>query len=249
MNSLLPDQNFKKIPKLAVLGLSVGIVSTLSPTAIANDYVGNRGVQFQEDTIVEFEFLKSHGAYQSSFGVIDLETCRTDSQNRIIFDSCAKTPLLSEVKPSDAYASVARRSSFEDDFSSTNIDFEGTPGNTVPQPLSEFTFQKGNRYAFYLESSFNNKPVGTVYSLDFFNKRRRRQALFVEDAVVSQVTRKRASNGANTNHFAALDNENGGLIVRFDDTGSDLVKEANQDIDFDDFVIGIGGYEDCGCSY
>ncbi len=247
MNSFLPDQNFQKIPKLSVLGLSLGIVSILSQSAIANDYVGNRGVQFQEDTIVEFEFLNSHGAYQSSFGVIDLDTCRADAQNNIIFDSCKKTPLLSEVKPSDTFASVTRRSSYEDDFNRANLDFVGTPGNTVPEPMAEFTFKTGKSYGFYLESNFNNKPVGTVYSLDLLNPRGRRQALFSQ--TTRNVVRRDNVFTEEVNAFQSLANENGGLILRFDDTGSNLVKENDQDVDFDDFVIGIGGYEDCGCSF
>ncbi len=247
MNSFLPDQNFKQISKLSVLGLSLGIVSILSQSAIANDYVGNRGIQFQEDTIIEFEFLKSHGAYQSSFGVVDLETCQVGSRNEILFDSCAKTPLLSEVKPSDSYASVERNSTREDDFNRVNLDFEGTPGNTVPEPIAEFNFKRGRRYALYLESNFNGRNAGTVYSLDLINPESRRQALF------RQGTRNVVNTGSilteEVNAFDSLSNENGGLILRFDDTGSNLVKERNQDMDFDDFVIGIGGYEDCGCSY
>lgn len=246
MNSFLPDQKFKKFPKLAILGLSVGVVSLVSTTAIANDYVGNQGVQFEEDTIVEFEFLKSHGAYQSSFGVIDLDTCRTGAQGKIIFDSCQKSPLISEVKPSDNYASVTRRSTFKDDFNRIDLDFVGTPGNTVPQPMSEFTFKAGKRYGFYLESEFGSKRAGTVYSLDLLNPKGTRQAILREGTrnVISSdnvLTEE-------VNKFSALANENGGLILRFDDTGSNLVKEKDQDLDFDDFVIGIGGFEDCGCS-
>ena len=47
----------------------------------------------------------------------------------------------------------------------------------------------------------------------------------------------------NVNQFDAL--LNGGILIRFDDTGSRLVKEKYQDQDFDDFVVGIGGYEGC----
>jgi len=247
MNSLLLDQKFKKFPKLTVLGLSIGFAGIFSQIAIASDYIGNRGVQFNEDTIIEFEFLKSHGAYQSSFGVIDLDTCQTGAQNKIIFDTCDKTPLLSEVKPSDTYASVERRSSFEDDFRRANSDFEGTPGNTVLEPLAEFFFERGKRYAFYLESNFNNKPVGTVYSLDFFNKKGNRQALFNQNPSSELVSRRGVQTEV-VNNFSALTNRNGGLVIRFNDTGSDLVQENDQDLDFDDFVVGIGGYENCGCS-
>ena len=45
------------------------------------------------------------------------------------------------------------------------------------------------------------------------------------------------------NQFASL--VEGGLLLRFDDTGSKLITDEYQDTDFDDFVVGIGGYEDC----
>ena len=38
---------------------------------------------------------------------------------------------------------------------------------------------------------------------------------------------------------------NGGIVIRWDDTGSVLVPQAKQDTDFDDFIIGVGGELDC----
>ena len=93
----------------------------------------------------------SGGAYQSTFGVIDLESCTRTSDGAIIFDSCQKTPLLSEVKPSDNYQSVYEPSTYKDDFKeSLTYDFLGTPGNAVPEPMAEFTFKAGKNYVFYL---------------------------------------------------------------------------------------------------
>ena len=228
---------------------TLGLISICSQQVTANedtDYVGNRGLEFKEDTTIEFEFIASHGAYQSTFGVLDLDSCSSDAQGKIIFESCDKTPLLAEVKPSDISESVIRPSNYEDDLKRTSYDFVGTPGNTVPEPIAEFTFKQGKKYAFYLESMFDNQQAGVVYSVDFFNNQDNRQALFNEEIPVRLATRRNIPS-SEINQFAAL--AQGGLILRFDDTGSTLVKENQQDVDFDDFVVGIGGYEDCSCSY
>ena len=212
-------------------------------TIVTDDYIGNKGIEFQEDTIVEFEFIESHGAYQSTFGVINLDTCQITNGGEIIFESCSRVPLLSETKPSDSYQTVFRRSNYEDNLNRSNDDFIGTPGNTVPQPTAEYLFQRGERYAFYLESYYNDRPAGIVYSVDFLNTQNNRQALFNEELPSTQLASRRNIPNTEKNQFASL--IDGGLLLRFDDTGSTLVKDDYQDVDFDDFVVGIGGYESC----
>ncbi|VEP12225.1 conserved hypothetical protein [Hyella patelloides LEGE 07179] len=235
----------KKLSKLALVSISlgtIGFLNVLSQSATANDYIGNKGIQFQENTTIEFEFIQSHGAYQSTFGIIDLDSCQNGVGGEIIFESCAKTPLLAETKPSDIYETVSRRSTYEDNLSGSNYDFVGTPGNAVPQPMVEFTFKTGKRYAFYLESYYEGKFAGVVYSVDFFNNQSNRQALFNEEIPTKLATRRNIPN-SEINQFESL--VEGGLLLRFDDTGSTLVKDGYQDVDFDDFVVGIGGYENC----
>lgn len=221
----------------------LGLLGMSRPVA-AEDIVGNKGVRFDEDTIVEFEFIESHGAYQSTFGVIDLDSCRADSSGEIIFDSCTKTPLLSEVKASDSFDfnDVYRESSYETDLQTgRNNDFLGTPGNTVPNYMAEYQFKADKIYVFYLESQFDNKPAGVVYSTDIMNSKGNKQALFNQEDLTTQTVAQRRNNaGFDTNKFDAL--INGGLLVNLDDTGSTLVKTVNEDADFDDFVVGIGGY-------
>ena len=237
-----------KLFNIASLGISlgtVGLINIFAQPATAEDYVGNRGIQFKQDTTIEFEFIASHGAYQSTFGVIDLESCSTTPEKAIIFDSCQKTPLLSEVKPSDNYESVYRRSTYKDDLNES-IDFVGTPGNAVPEPMAEFTFKAGKQYVFYLESEFDNKFAGIVYSTDPINVRGYRQALFNEEnRATGQLASRRNTDPitADINQFESL--INGGILLRFDDTGSKLVTDNQQDGDFDDFVVGVGGYEQC----
>ena len=174
-----------KLFNIASLGISLGTLGLLNifaQPATAQDYVGNRGIQFKEDTTIEFEFIVSHGAYQSTFGVIDLESCSKTPDGAIIFDSCQKTPLISEVKPSDNYQNVYEPSTYKDDVKeSLTYDFLGTPGNAVPEPMAEFTFKAGKNYVFYLESEFDNKFAGIVYSTDPINQQGYRQALFNEE--------------------------------------------------------------------
>jgi len=194
------------------LGIFLGTAGLLNVTtlgAVAEDVVGNDGIRFKEDTIVELEFIESHGAYQSVFGVVNLDSCQTNASGQINLDTCSKTPLLSEVKASDSFDTVHRSSTYETDLQAgRNNDFLGTPGNTVPNYQTEFLFEANKRYAFYLESQFDGKPAGTVYTTD----------------------------------FSLL---NGGLLINLDDTGSTLVKDVNEDTDFDDFVVGIGGGYGC----
>ncbi len=178
--------------------------------ALATETFGNNGIQFDVDTIVDFEFVRSHGAYLGVFGVINL-------------DSGEKTPLLSETKPADNYvqADVFRPSDYKDDSAAdTTRDFLGTPGNAVPQPVSEYTFKATQRYTLFLESSYLGKPAGIMYSTNSQNSGGARRALFESG-------------------FSGLDN--GGSLIRFNDTGSLLVKTTKQDEDFDDFVVIAGG--------
>lgn len=231
--------------QLTCLGIFTGtwgLLSALSLPAIAEDIINNQGVYFEKDTIVEFEFIESHGAYQSAFGVIDLDTCQSDASGIIMFDTCTKTPLLEEVKASDTYDTVYRRSTYQTD--AKQNDFLGTPGNTVPEFIAEYLFKANKKYAFYLESQFNGKHSGTVYATDFFNSQGNRQALFNEEGLTAaQIAKRRNTSSFDDNYFEAM--VDGGVLINFDDTGSQLVKTDYQDTDFDDFIVGVGGLADC----
>lgn len=189
--------------------IAAGVFGLFSTPAKAADQFGNNGIQFDVDTIVEFEFVKSQGAYQSTFGVINLDTGE-------------KTPLLAEVKPSDNYQDVNTPTDYTR--STSKPDFTGTPGNTVRQPLAEFFFKAKMRYAFYLESTYNGRPAGIVYSTNAQNPSGNRQANF--DGEVFGLA-------------------NGGTITLWDDTGSLLVKANQEDTDFNDFTVRAGGHLAC----
>lgn len=143
--------------------IAVGCLSIFSNPAQAAEQFSTKGIQFDADTIVEFEFVESHGAYQSTFGVLNLETGE-------------KTPLLAEVKPSDNFQNVSTPSDYRR--TPSKDDFTGTPGNTVPQALAEFYFKANNRYVFYLESSYKGRPAGIVYSTNSQNLGGNQQAKF-----------------------------------------------------------------------
>ena len=177
---------------------------------IAKELFGNDGVMFAVDTVVEFGFVRSYGAYQSTFGVRNEETGE-------------ETDLIVEAKPSDNPQDINSPSDFKTE---NPNDFLGTPGNTVQKDTAEFTFEAGKKYSFYLRSKYQGRVVGTLYSTDANNSNGNRQVKFEGDI------------------FALA---NGGSLIRWDDTGSALVRSDQQDTDFDDFIIRIGGHEKCGC--
>ncbi len=147
-----------------------GLASIWPGLSHAQERFDNDVIRFELDTIVEFEFLESNNAFQSTFGVIDLSTGQ-------------RFPLFAEVIPSDFPQVVNVPSDFEDDAGAQNQDdFIGTPGNTVPNPYAEFEFEANVPYAFYLESTYNGLPAGIVYSTDAENPDTGRLARF-EDSI------------------------------------------------------------------
>lgn len=195
----------RRLTKLGLGAASGWVISSFFAQAYAADLaIGSSGIQFDRDTTLETNFVESHGAYQSTFGVINLDTNE-------------KTPLLREVKSADNPASIYRPSTRTNDVA-TPQDFIGTPGSAVSQTTSRYTFRANTNYVFYLESTFNDRPVGTVYSTDVLNANRERQAVFT---------------GNPTDICAS-----GGVVAAWDDTGSKIVKSrGQQDRDFDDFIV------------
>jgi len=178
---------------------AAGLLGSWKQPAQAAEQFGNSAIQFDVDTIVEFEFVASHGAFQSTFGVLNLDTGE-------------KTPLISEIKPSDS----------NDPMINKKTDFLGTPGNAVPQPLAEFQFKAHTRYLFYLESLYNNRPAGIIYSTNTRNPNSNQQAEFAGG-------------------LSGL--ANGGTLINWDDTG--IVKKTPQEKDFNDFTVRVGGHLAC----
>lgn len=188
---------------------TAAFLSTFSTPTQAAEQFDNRGIQFDVDTVVEFQFVESQGAYQSTFGVINLDTGE-------------KTPLVGEVKPSDRPQDVRTPTDYTR--SPSKPDFVGTPGNTVPQPLPEFEFKANTRYAFYLESTYDGRPAGILYSTDRQNPSGNQQVQFQGDLLTLQ---------------------SGGVVILWDDTGSLLVSPPQEDRDFNDFIVRAGGHLAC----
>ncbi len=114
---------------------TTAIGSLIQPASAAEQF-NNQTIQFDRNTIIEFQFLKSNNAAQSTFGVINLATGE-------------KTPLISEARAQDK---PGRNSA-------------GTSGKAVRKPFAEFTFQSGTPYSLYLESTQKGKGTTTVFSV------------------------------------------------------------------------------------
>ncbi|MEP0918369.1 PEP-CTERM sorting domain-containing protein [Leptolyngbya sp. DQ-M1] len=162
--------------------LSIGITSSwlvgnIALPAYAATFINNSGIQFEQDTTLESNFVESHGAYQSTFGVINLDTKE-------------KTPLLTETQPSDGSETIFKPSSFRSHLG-TATDFKGTPGNAVPKPVAQYKFRANQRYVLYLESTYKGRPTGVVYSNNVLNPNREQQVQFaggVNDLCTSGIT-------------------------------------------------------------
>ncbi len=208
-----PQRQFSITPAelcraISAVGVSLGwLTSSFSMQAYAADLsIGNSGIQVQQNTTLRTDFVESHGAYQSTFGVINLTTKE-------------KTPLLIETKPSDNPETIFKPSSRRSHVG-TNQDFLGTPGNAVPNPTKTYTFKPNNQYAFYLESTFNGRPTGILYSTDQLNPDQERHVSF--NGTINSLC------------------QSGGMLLGWDDTGSRIVRSRpDQDRDFDDFLVRV----------
>jgi hypothetical protein len=121
--------------------MAVGLVSSLTVPVQAQDSFDNQVIQFPVDTTIEFEFKESHGAFQSSLGIIEVETGQPVKE------------LFRENKPYDDFGSGQRQSRAGSNSIGTRLDYVGTvDGGTVQNRFNEFTFKANTRYALYLES-------------------------------------------------------------------------------------------------
>ncbi len=129
--------------------LQVGVlgIATQAQAQNPDDIFDTQVIQFSEETTVEFEFIESHGAFQSAFGVVNLDTGE-------------ETILFQETKPYDAFGTGQRQPSAPGQNNvGSSIDFLGTvAGGTMQNqsgessPYSEYTFESGTRYALFLQS-------------------------------------------------------------------------------------------------
>ncbi|MEB3218151.1 MAG: hypothetical protein VKN72_18235 [Nostocales cyanobacterium 94392] len=203
---------------LGAFSLPVQAQTSEPVAAQSQEFFDNSGILFIKDTLVQFEFVRSFGAYQSVFGVRNEDTGE-------------EIDLIEEVQPSDLSPSEYQQAlnNPSDGQTDSPNDFPGTRGNAVTSPrIVEFTFKAGNRYSFYLKSRFRGSNAGVLYSTDMKNPTGNRQAKFIGD-------------------FSSLASGTG-VFIRWDDTNSQIPRVNQSDNDFDDFIVRAGGYEKCLCS-
>ncbi|WP_373543898.1 hypothetical protein [Chamaesiphon sp.] len=116
--------------------IATTVLGSLVQSASAAEQFNNQTVQFDGDTIIEFQFLGSNNAAQSTFGVLNLATGE-------------KVPLISEARAQDR----------------PGKNRVGTAGKAVRKPFAEYTFKSGTPYTLYLESTVKGKGTTTVYSV------------------------------------------------------------------------------------
>jgi hypothetical protein len=129
--------NISKFRKLLIGcgAIATAAFGTLVQSASAAEQFNDKIVQFDRDTIIEFQFLSSNNSAQSTFGVLNLATGE-------------KTSLISEARAQDK----------------PGKNYTGTAGKAVRKPFAEFTFKSGTPYTLYLESTVKGKGTTTVYS-------------------------------------------------------------------------------------
>lgn len=208
------------------LGVSIALATFSAPvqagSLIDGEQFGTNGILFLEDTYVEFDFLRTHGKYQSSLGIYEVG----ESENVLV-----KT-LFSE----NASADVGKRSG--------SADWLGTCGNTGSvisgSCTASYLFKAGVEYALGLNSGSD----GIVYSTSILNSDpdNTQQAVFAggEDFEVTAVQNVFNEDGllvsdttAFNNHddFLSADPFQGSVGIGFDDRGN------NNDADFQDMLV------------
>ena len=115
--------------------VATAVFGSLIQSVSAAEQFNNQSVQFERDTIIEFQFLESNNPALSTFGVLNLATGE-------------KTPLISKARAQDK----------------PGKNHHGTAGKAVRKPFAEFTFKSGTPYTLYLESTLKGKGTTTVYS-------------------------------------------------------------------------------------
>lgn len=126
-----------KFHKILIGGgaIATAVFGSLIQSVSAAEQFNNQSVQFERDTIIEFQFLESNNPALSTFGVLNLATGE-------------KTPLISKARAQDK----------------PGKNHHGTAGKAVRKPFAEFTFKSGTPYTLYLESTLKGKGTTTVYS-------------------------------------------------------------------------------------
>jgi hypothetical protein len=217
---------FKKSLSYRNLLLACGLLSLcfLSTEAQANTNFSDQGISFDQDTIVEFEFIQSHGSYRTVFGMIN----RTTGKPMVIFQ---------ENQPYDNYGVAEYASNSGDhDTGSTQEDYVGTFGKTVTpgvglKPVKSFGKPDGQ----ILEVPFQANHQ-YVFFLDVYNERGEFVTQFLSTESAANFDGN-IEGGRGRDSFGRAAT---GIALLWDDGGR--VESTGMDFDFDDFVVEAGGF-------
>lgn len=180
----------------------IGITATAATLAIIGSAnpahafsFGTSGIQFDTDTTVTFNFVESHGAFQSALHVFE-----ASNLNKSLGQ------LFWETKQSDNGGANEWLGSF---------------GNAVASASgansASFTFKGGVAYTLGLLSGKN----GTVYSTSALNANATQQAVFgAKDALWSSLNKETTKNFAGVGQYQSGNVFSGPVLLSFDDRGN-----------------------------
>jgi hypothetical protein len=197
--------NTKFLSALTATAAATALFGATAPAQAAS--FGTDGISFENNTQVTFRFDETHGAFQSTLGIYEVNNSTL---------SLVQT-LFSETKASD---------------DGDANEWKGSLGNTVLGPGKvAFTFLANKIYTLGLISI--GGAGSQVYSTSAVNSGGTQQAVFggieLLDALNKETTNTFQAAGQYTNGLGSL--FNGGTLISFDDRGNAIDK------DFQDFTV------------
>jgi len=191
--------NTKFLSALTATAAATALFGATAPAQAASLF-GTDGISFDNDTVVTFKFEESHGSYQSTLGIYEVNGS---------LPSLVQT-LFSEIKGSD---------------NSEANEWKGSLGNTVlGSGQVAFTFLANKIYTLGLISI--GGAGSQVYSTSALNGGSQQAVLggvALLDALNKETTDTFQAAGQYTNGLAAL--FNGGALITFDDQGNAIDKD------------------------
>ena len=184
--------NTKFLSALTATVATTALFGAAAPAQAAS--FGSGGISFTQNTDIIFSFVETHGMFQSSLGIYEVNNS---------IPSIVQT-LFSETKGSDNGAAN---------------EFKGTLGNTVLGPgRVAFTFLANRIYTLGLASLHR----GSVFSTSALNGGGSQQAVFGDSSLYTALDRDTTrSFQAAPQYTSGLGSLlNGGAVISFDDGGN-----------------------------
>jgi len=204
--------NTKFLSALTATAAATALFGATAPAQAAHQFrshtFGTGGISFTADQQVDFTFVGTHGAFQSTLGIYEVGGLTTPFLLKTLF---------SETKASD---------------NGSANEWKGSLGNTVlDSGKVAFTFLANKIYTLGLISV--GGAGSKVYSTSAWNSGGTQQAVFGGEslftALNTETTNTFQAAGQFTNGLGSL--FNGGTLISFDDRGNDTDK------DFQDFTV------------